>query len=289
MPDSTIRLKQISQSEISGYCSQVTSGILANVNTVVAPTGKLTGAFYPLNSNPQNYAKSGDFSTQTDIDGSIAQNNAYINSTYYPRTNPSGYVSTTSNIVLLTGNQTVSGVKSFVNGISGTLTSQTITMGYPNIGYAMVLIKSDGVQPAFSVQQGNSYPLFFINTAPYYNIGIKTESPNYTLDVNGSGNFSQSLRVGENLSVGSSSSSGSFTLGIRTLYVYTGASSGVATMPSIASSIDRMYLIKNRGNTLTLSGAGSDFLFYNSGTKTFPLYSGDAYILCNDGSFWNIM
>lgn len=114
--DSTIRLRQLNQSELSGFCSQVTSGVLSSSGTAIAATGKLTSAFYPLNQNPAGYAKSGDYLAQIDLDSAMAQENAYIASTYYLKTNPSGYLSS-SNALVLTGNQTASGIKNFADGI----------------------------------------------------------------------------------------------------------------------------------------------------------------------------
>lgn len=89
--DSTIRLKQINQSEISGFVSQITSGILSNGQISIAATGKLTGAFYPLNSNPASYTQSGDFLSHSDLDEAMVAENAYIASTYYPISNPNNY------------------------------------------------------------------------------------------------------------------------------------------------------------------------------------------------------
>ena len=81
----------------------------------------------------------------------------------------------------------------------------------------------------------------------------------------------------------------SFTLGSNSFYVYTGLNSGTLTLPTLSSCSGRMYLIKNRGQTVNLSGSDSNSLFYNTPSNTFIMYSGDAYIIINDGEYWNIM
>lgn len=119
--DSTIRLKQMNQTELSGFVSQITSGILGISGTVVAPTGKLTGAFYPLNSNPRNYALSGDFISEQDLLSAISQENVYISENYYPLSNPSGFISaggvSSESIVYTTGSQQINGFKTFIQDV----------------------------------------------------------------------------------------------------------------------------------------------------------------------------
>lgn len=75
---------------------------------------------------------------------------------FYPRTNPSGYISGISNLVFTTGNQTISGAKTFSNNL--------------------VIGAND----------------LFVNTSTD-RVGIFTSSPTATLDVNGSGLFRSGL------------------------------------------------------------------------------------------------
>lgn len=110
--DSTIRIKQINQSELSGYISQVTSEILAISGTIIASTGKLTGSFYPRLTNPNGYIQSGAFISQSDLDASTTQQNTYLSSIYYPISNPNGYAGNLES-VMITGDQTISGTKTF--------------------------------------------------------------------------------------------------------------------------------------------------------------------------------
>jgi hypothetical protein len=51
----------------------------------------------------------------------------------------------------------------------------------------------------------------------------------------------------------------------------------------------RMYFIKNRGGTLTLSGANNIKFFTDAPEDTFSLVSGEAYIFMYDGYYWNVM
>ena len=110
--DSTVRLRQLNQIEVSGFVVEIVSGLLNNSGTNIASTGKLTGLFYPLRTNPTGYLRSGDALTQSDLDDSIIQENIYLSDTYYLKSNPSRYI-TNSGVVFTTGNQTISGIKTF--------------------------------------------------------------------------------------------------------------------------------------------------------------------------------
>lgn len=104
--DSTIRLRQINQSEISGFVSQIVSSILSNSETSIVPTGKLTGSFYPLESNPNGYLQSGAFVSRSDLDSAIVQENIYIAENYWPANLYSGMDGQTGAFVTInqTGN-----------------------------------------------------------------------------------------------------------------------------------------------------------------------------------------
>ena len=52
MSDSTIRIKQVNQSELSGFVSPM-------IQSGMAATGQFTDVFYPRNSNPLGYITSG--------------------------------------------------------------------------------------------------------------------------------------------------------------------------------------------------------------------------------------
>ena len=85
---------------------------------------------------------------------------------FYPRTNPSGYITGINNLVFITGNQTISGAKTFSNNL---------------------------------VVGGND---LFVDTSTD-RVGISTATPTATLDVNGSGLFRSGLNVNLITSTGS--------------------------------------------------------------------------------------
>ena len=116
----------MNQAELSGFVIPLVQSYLAN-------TGNLTGSFYPLRQNPSGYVISGAFISNTDLDSAITQALAYVAETYYPLSNPAGYTSgasgtviwtgNVSGVVYVTGNQTISGIKSF----AGIIAPQTIS------------------------------------------------------------------------------------------------------------------------------------------------------------------
>lgn len=121
----------------------------------------------------------------------------------------------------------------------------------------------------------------------YYNlgnVGINTQTPEYTLDLNGS------IRVVEGLIVGTNTStSSSITLGARPFYVNSGASS-TWTLPPIDVSAGRIYFVKNRGTGIvTLTTAVGEFFYVTSETSTWLMRPGEAYILICDGTYWEVM
>lgn len=111
MLDSTIRLRQLNQPEVSGFVVGILNGVLATGTlTGVAPnTGSLTGVFYPISSNPLNYltpSQTGNFVDLHSLTGNNINLLTEVDTLYYPRSNPTGY--------LTTGN-----FNSFVFGTSG--------------------------------------------------------------------------------------------------------------------------------------------------------------------------
>ena len=97
--DSSIRIRQINQSELSGYLATVILGYLSQ-------TGTLTGSFYPLLQNPSGYEISGAFISQQDLDSAIVQLTSLVSQNYYPNTNPSGFISNINTGGFLTTGQT---------------------------------------------------------------------------------------------------------------------------------------------------------------------------------------
>jgi hypothetical protein len=82
--ESTIRIRQLNQTELSGFIAPIIQGFLSQ-------TGALTGVFYPLRENPSGYEASGAFISQEDLDSAVAQTISYIADNFYPNSNPSGY------------------------------------------------------------------------------------------------------------------------------------------------------------------------------------------------------
>lgn len=81
---------------------------------------------------------------------------------------------------------------------------------------------------------------------------------------------------------------GSQILGASPFYVFTG-NSATWTLPSIASTIGRLYFIKNRGNSLTVAASGSDMVFVDASYPSYNIGAGQGNIFANDGNFWNVM
>lgn len=91
---------------------------------VIRPTQ--TGQFYPA-SNPLGFITGIDLSSYatitytTGVSGSLQSQITNINNqtgSYYLNTNPSGYITGINNIVYTTGDQTISGIKTFATGVN---------------------------------------------------------------------------------------------------------------------------------------------------------------------------
>jgi hypothetical protein len=172
-----------------------------------------TGNFYPI-SNPSGYitgdvvrpSETGNFITTSQTGKFYAANNpsgfitgvdlsSYVLNTetgqFYSSSNPSGYITGINNLVFTTGNQTVSGIKTFSNNL---------------------IVGANDI---------------FVNTSTD-RVGILTATPTATLDVNGSGIFRSGLFVsGSRPTV---NSTGVLLSGEATTQAYvTGISGGLQT------------------------------------------------------------
>ena len=186
--DSTVRLRQLNQPELSGYIVLVAGGIPST-------TGTLTGAFYPYKTNPSGYittGQTGTFITQSALDSNYYSTLVYVADNYYPLSNPNGYVTSASlsgNAVLTTGDQNISGLKNFytrpsVNGSGVQLQGEFLI---DNAVYTTGDQTIDGIKT-------------FIGTGIFNNnVGIKTTSPAYTLDVNGFINTNNGYKIYDTL------------------------------------------------------------------------------------------
>jgi hypothetical protein len=70
-----------------------------------------------------------------------------------------------------------------------------------------------------------------------------------------------------------------------TIWVYSGSTSTTWVLPSVTDNTNLTYFIKNRGNgAISLNGT----IYSSSAVSSFTINPGEAYILSNDGTYWNI-
>ena len=158
----------MNQAELSGFIAPI---ILSYLNN----TGNLTGSFYPLFGNPSDFATSGDYISQIDLDSAIYQSLSYISSQYAKK---SGVITSGNlqNIFLnyqidLSGKQ-FSGVWSgqswsITSGlsISGTLNvnpvleSNTRTLGNDSLYIFTGTVTSDWTLPLINTCAGRQYTI----------------------------------------------------------------------------------------------------------------------------------
>lgn len=103
-----------------------------------------------------------------------------------------------------------------------------------------------------------------------------------TVTINGA---LQGLRVRVN------NQAGGYTITSSDYYVgYTGAGGQTFTLPAVASNVNRVFVIKNRGTgNLTLAAGGSDQLFSTTNASSFVLVPGVAATVICDGTYWVIV
>lgn len=98
------------------------------------------------------------------------------------------------------------------------------------------------------------------------------------------------INQGFNLGISGLTNTSNFTLGTKPFYVNSSTGAVTWTMPPLNTSTGRTYFIKNRGNTITLTGAiAADQFFGTSVTGSFPITSGQAYIVVNGGQYWDLI
>jgi len=112
------------------------------------------------------------------------------------------------------------------------------------------------------------------------NIAIGKTSPVAKLDLNGSF-ASKTLR----------SSATTLTLdSIARSYFFGGTTAATWTLPVIASSVNVEYYIKNTGTAnITLVTQGADLMYTTSAVASLIIPPGNAFILQNDGLYWEVM
>lgn len=99
------------------------------------------------------------------------------------------------------------------------------------------------------------------------------------------------LQTAGSLGLKTNTSSGAVTLdSTRTVYVNTG-SAVTWTLPAVSGNTDRIYFIKNRGSgaiTLNANGGATE-IYTTSAVTTMTINAGEAFILTNDGTYWNVI
>lgn len=123
-----------------------------------------------------------------------------------------------------------------------------------------------------------------------FNINYTPVATIYSEYNNQTGVQNSSFIINEGFGLISSGLSAAATLGTKPFYIYNGTSPAIINLPAIDFCTGRMYFIKNRGATLTVTGNRlADTFFTTQVTKSLTINSGEAYILCNDGLYWEVM
>jgi hypothetical protein len=146
-PDSLVRLRQLSNPEVSGYVVEIiskylTTGVVTGTGIMASNTGVLTGAFYPLRTNPSGYVIEDQITglaTKEEVTGNNTTILVTVANLYYLKSNPSGFVTLTQLNALslgvtgysVTGSSSVTGVLNITtgSGISATLSGKTVSLG----------------------------------------------------------------------------------------------------------------------------------------------------------------
>jgi hypothetical protein len=91
------------------------------------------------------------------------------------------------------------------------------------------------------------------------------------------------------LSVSTSSTSSTTLSTSNDLYVFSGTTA-TWTLPPLSGNTGKFFFIKNRGTgNVTLQAAGSDSLYKSAVVSSITILPGEAYIIANDGVYWDVM
>jgi len=234
----------------------------------------------------------------------------------YDLNNASGFLQSQLNyfyniVVYQTGQQIISGQKSFANGIYTIGGVQLIdsnnyllnnqygqnTVDFNNLilySYAQPVIDwKNALQYDVDLVHGQKTSIDFGNRLLY---SRPSNSTIYnTLDWQNSilyGNWNiKSGNFNENISYNFTvtGNNNNFNLSNKPLYFNTGTSVVNWILPSISQNIGRQYIIKNKGNTINLSGTYPDYIFSNQRVLTLSIISGSSYTIINDGINWSVL
>ena len=84
-------------------------------------------------------------------------------------------------------------------------------------------------------------------------------------------------------------SASNLNLSSTPFYINTSTSSTNWILPPLIANANKFYFLKNRGNTITLSGTYGDSLWTTQQSLSMTINSGESYIVANDGIYCNIM
>jgi len=119
-----------------------------------------------------------------------------------------------------------------------------------------------------------------------FNIGGTTVAKIYCESDNVSGIQNESFVINSALVLKPSGIAVGSSLATRPFYFFTGASVSTLILPPINMTTGRHYIIKNRGANITLTGKAGDLIFSTSAVASYPINSGDAISIINDGYVW---
>ena len=154
-----------------------------------------------------------------------------------------------------------------------------------------------GGQPVFDWKNGVIYDnnvVFGQVQSVYTNNRYLSDTGNkLTLDWNNkqlSGKWHlQSGKFTETFELSPSVINSSINLSNSPVYINNSSSSINLTLPKISTCTGRIYFIKNRGGSITLTGFYGDYLFDAQQVINYQIPSGYANIVINDSQYWSIM
>ncbi len=156
-------------------------------------------------------------------------------------------------------------------GLSGNLTQTGIQL--------MSIIANTGSQ-AWSAANNNGINLSGRLTTTGVNLGASITALSGFL----TGNYS-SVKI---LDI-SGDRNNNLNLGTVSAYFHTGSANTTWTLPALVLNTGRTYFLKNMGNTVTLTGQFQEKIYGFQPVDSYPILSGEAYIVTNFGQTWGIM
>ena len=233
----------------------ITTGQTGSFGGGSTPTGNLTGAFYPLNSNPSNYitsSQTGIFYTNNNLSGFITGFNSGL---YVLNSNTGNFTS-----VSITGGA----IQPYINlsGISGILVSTGISGLILFNGLNLVQTSQSGAfASVINLNSTGSYLYGLINASSAGVSSLNLASGALTL--NGAGNVSVTTN-GQSITIsGNTGAYSSFTLNSQTGNFITSSQTGNFTSVSITGGIFQSFVNLSGQNGLVVSTGVSGLVLFN--------------------------